>query len=939
MAAAKQRGKALTEKEKTTSAPAKKDKPSWPVNLPQTSFPMKGDLATREPLILQVWEKLGLYERRLQERKDRPEWVLHDGPPYANGPIHIGHALNKILKDMAVKSRGLMGMRTPYVPGWDCHGLPIETALLKELKVSKRAISDLPAFRRQAGEFASRFIGTQREDFKRLGVLGDWPNPYTTMAPAYESRILRAFRVLMGKGYIYRGLRTVCWCSHCETALAEAEVEYKDKTSKSIFVAFAPLEGSGPLAGAQAVIWTTTPWTMPANTGLAFHPKLEYVLARVHWAEGERRWVLAKARLDAVCSAVGAKLVRVEGSWPGAEVVARVRCSRPFYPGKESRAVLADYVSSEDGTGIVHTAPGHGQEDFETGRTYGLDLLSPVDEAGRFTADAPAELQGKHVLREGNAAAAAALRSRGLLLGESDVQHSYPHCWRCKSPIVFRATEQWFLGVGHEGLRGRLLEAIDGVRWVPAVGKSRIGGMVNSRPDWCLSRQRVWGTPIPVLYCSSCRKPLVDDAVLESIEKKVETDGSDFWFAELEKPVTAASWPFLPRETKCSCGNASFVRERDILDVWIDSGASWLGVRPKGDEPADLYLEGSDQHRGWFQSSLVLSVAMRGSAPFKEVLTHGFVLDEHGHAMHKSAGNVMAPQDVIHKLGADVLRMWVALSDFSDDVRISEKLLDGPRDAYRKIRNTLRFLLGNLHDFDGRRPDALPELERFVLHRLAALQASVLERYRNYGFRAAGRELVDFCAFDLSAFYLDVLKDRLYTYAQDHPSRRAAQWTMAEVARRLLGLLSPIISFTAEEAWSCLPPPLKTADSVFLADLAAPEASWTDPELAARWEAILRVRAGVYKALEEARTAGRIGGSLQARVTLRGGEAAAIEGVDWAELLIVSGVEVQNGGGELSVEVAPAPGTKCPRCWRYQNDIGSRPSQPLLCGRCAQQLG
>ncbi|MBI5883785.1 MAG: isoleucine--tRNA ligase [Elusimicrobia bacterium] len=923
-----------------TNVAPKKDKPSWPVNLPQTAFPMKGDLATREPLILQLWDKLGLYERLMKTREGRPEWVLHDGPPYANGPIHIGHALNKILKDMAVKSRSLMGMRTPYIPGWDCHGLPIETALLKELKVSKRAIQDLPAFRKQAGEFAARFIGTQREDFKRLGVLGDWANPYTTMSPGFESRTLHAFRILMGKGYIYRGLRTVCWCSHCETALAEAEVEYKDKTSRSIFVAFRPLAGSGPLAKAHAVIWTTTPWTMPANTGLAFHPKLEYVLARVHWADGEHLWVLAKARLDAVCAAAGARLVRVEGSWPGSEVVGLVRCSRPFHPEKESKAVLADYVSSEDGTGIVHTAPGHGQEDFETGRTHGLDLLSPVDEAGRFTAEAPEGLAGKHVLKEGNEAAAEALGAKGLLLAESSVQHSYPHCWRCKNPIVFRATEQWFLSVGHAGLRQQLLAEIEKVSWVPAVGKSRIGGMVASRPDWCLSRQRVWGTPIPVLYCASCRKPLTDDATLGSIEEKVAADGSDFWFASIETPVSPASWPFLPPQTKCgSCGHGSFTRERDILDVWIDSGASWLGVRPKGDEPSDLYLEGSDQHRGWFQSSLVVSVALKGRAPYREVLTHGFVLDEHGHAMHKSAGNVVAPQDIIAKLGADVLRMWVALSDFSDDVRISDKLLAGPADAYRKIRNTLRYLLGNLYDFDGRKPEALPELERYVLHRLAALQASVLERYRKYEFRAASRELVDFCAFDLSAFYLDLLKDRLYTFSRDHPSRRAAQWVMAELLRRLLQLLSPVLSFTAEEAWGCLPPALKTAESVFLSDLVAPDASWTDPELAVRWEAILRLRAAVYKALEEARASGKIGGSLQARVVLKGGGAGEIQGVDWPELLIVSGVEVQDGGGELAVEVAPAPGAKCPRCWRFQSDIGSEPSQPLLCGRCARQLG
>ncbi|MBI5210096.1 MAG: isoleucine--tRNA ligase [Elusimicrobia bacterium] len=911
---------------------------------------MKGDLASREPLILDFWAELDLYARLMKVREGRPAWVLHDGPPYANGPIHIGHALNKILKDMAVKSRSLMGHRTPYVPGWDCHGLPIETALLKEMKVSKKAIADLPAFRRQAAEFAGRFIGTQREDFKRLGVLGDWERPYTTMAPRYEASIIRAFRILMGKGYIYRGLRTVHWCAHCETALAEAEVEYKDKTSRSVYVAFQPMAGhAGPLAGAQAVIWTTTPWTLPANTGLAFHPKLEYVLARTHWAGQDRLWLLAKARLDAVASQIGAKVIRLEGSWSGEEAVRLVRCSRPFYGDKESKAVLADYVSSEDGTGIVHTAPGHGQEDFETGLANGLDILSPVDVSGRFTAEAPEALRGQHVLREGNEAAVAALSSMGALLSESGVQHSYPHCWRCKAPIVFRATEQWFLSVGHEGLRRELLDAIGTVSWVPEVGKARISGMVSSRPDWCLSRQRVWGTPIPILFCAQCREPLKDDAVLAAVEKKVESDGSDFWFDRMEAPVaaegagagdSAVAWPFLPAQTKCAaCGHQTFKRERDILDVWIDSGASWLGVRPKGDEPADLYLEGSDQHRGWFQSSLVLAVGLTGRAPYREVLTHGWVLDEHGHAMHKSAGNVVAPQDVIKKLGADVLRLWVALSDFSDDVRISDKLLEGPRDAYRKVRNTLRYLLGNLHDFPGGpQPERLPELERYILHRLASLQASILEHYRHYRFRAAGRELVDFCAFDLSAFYLDVLKDRLYTFAQDHPDRRAGQWVMAELVRRLLQLVAPILSFTAEEAWRHLPDRLKPAPSVFLAELGACDPAWIDPGLAQRWEGILRIRSVVYKAIEEQRAAGKIGGSLQAKVALKGGGAGALQGVDWPQVLIVSGVSVLEGDGELEASVERAEGSKCPRCWRFQSDIGSSAGMPELCGRCAGQL-
>ncbi len=919
------------------------------LNLPKTDFPMKGDLPLREPGILEKWTKLGLYARLQEKTKGRPSFVLHDGPPYANGHIHIGHALNKILKDVVVKSRALMGFAAPYVPGWDCHGLPIETALLKELKMGKKAVaSDILGFRRKAAEFASRFIDVQRAEFVRLGALADWEKPYTTMARAYEARVLRAFRLLLKEGYIYRGLKPVYWCVTCETALAEAEIEYKDKTSPSVFAAF-PIVEPRVLAdqGAEVLVWTTTPWTLPANMAAAFNPELIYALVeatRSDW-DKPRRLLMAEARMRTVSAELKLEAHKVLGTWRGKDLAAgahQVRLRRQFvyktpFGGREGVGVLADYVTAEDGTGVVHTAPGHGADDFHTGLKYELETLCPVDGAGRFT-DAAPEFAGKHIFTEGNPSVLAALRDSGRLVAEASVSHSYPHCWRCKNPIVFRATEQWFLNVAFEGLRGKLLDAVERARWIPKAGSARISSMVEGRPDWCLSRQRVWGTPITVLFCSQCHEPLKNDAVLESIEKKVERDGSDFWFSDMQKEVSAADWDFLPKDARCAkCRGTSFRRETDILDVWMDSGASWLGVEPKGEEPADLYLEGSDQHRGWFQSSLVLSTALRGRAPFKTVLTHGFVLDEKGHAMHKSSGNVVAPQEVIKKLGADVLRLWVALSDYSDDVRISDKLLAGPADTYRRIRNTLRYLLGSTADFSAKQAvpyESLPELERFVLHRLAALQRQVLADYEAFAFRAAARALCDFCAFDLSAFYLDVVKDRLYAFPAGDPSRRAAQTVLAQCLRRLLQLSAPILSYTSEEAWGFWPEAVAEAESVFLADLPALDPRWDDAALAARWDAFLQARAVGQKALEEARAAKKIGSSLQARLTFKGGDARLRAAPGWAEILLVSQVDFAPGAGELSAEVALAEGSKCARCWRWQKDVG----ESGVCGRCAKHL-
>jgi isoleucyl-tRNA synthetase len=901
------------------------------VRLPKTDFPMKGDLAKREPELQKAWAEAGLYERMQERQKGRPPFVLHDGPPYANGHIHIGHALNKILKDVTVKARALMGHSAPYVPGWDCHGLPIETALLKEMKMSKRGVTDIPKFRRDAGAFADRFIDLQRAEFQRLGVLGDWARPYTTKSKGYEAKILRAFRLLVKRGHVYRGLKPVQWCITCETALAEAEVEYKDKTSPSVFVALPVVEGE--LNGAEIVIWTTTPWTLPANRAAAFHPALEYVEVAATIGGRKRRLIVAKARVESVVKETGAEGAEILRSWTGEKITALLpRYALPYEPeaGETGVSVLAEYVTAEDGTGVVHTAPGHGVDDFRTGQRYDLEILNPVDGSGFFTDKAP-RWKGKHIFREGNPEIIADLQERGWLLAKKDITHSYPHCWRCKNPVVFRTTEQWFLRLS-EPLRDHLLAQIDATKWVPAEGRARIAAMVTNRPDWCLSRQRVWGTPITVLYSAKSGEAVLDDGVLEAIEKKAAADGSDFWFERWGEVLTRGDWPFLPDHPALAGG---FRRESDILDVWLDSGVSWLAVL--GDEAvADLYLEGSDQHRGWFQSSLVMSTALRGRAPYKTVLTHGFVLDEKGRAMHKSTGNVVAPQEVISKWGADVLRLWTALSDYNDDVRISDKILDGPGESYRRVRNTLRYLLGNLSDFEPAQAvplEKLPRMERFFLHRLAALQKETLQDYREYRYRAAARRLVEFCG----TFYLDVTKDRLYTFRADAPERLAVQTVMAEAFSRLCALLSPILSFTADEAWRFWP--RRPAESVFLWDLPAPDARWTDAPLAARWDKALAARAVVQKALEEARAAKTIGSSLQAKVVLSGpGETLdALKDLDLPEFLIVSEAALQPGA-ELSASVSAAAGAKCPRCWRWQADLGSNPSQPELCGRCARQL-
>ncbi len=912
------------------------------LNLPATDFPMKANLPLREPERLRKWEAERVYEKALAARKGRPVWTLHDGPPYANGHIHMGHALNKVLKDIVVKSRWMSGFYSHYVPGWDCHGLPIEHKVDEELSARKKGLPALEV-RQACRRYAGRYIDIQREEFKRLGVFGDWEHPYITMDFPYEARITRELGAFVGNGSVYRKKKPVHWCSTCATALAEAEVEYADVSSPSIFVRFPFTEELGgrvaALAGkkAAAVIWTTTPWTIPANLAVALHPDYEY---GAYEKDGELL-ILAVELAERAFAEMGLPLPRRVAVFPG-RALEGARARHPLYD-RPSVAVLAPYVTLDAGTGIVHTAPGHGQEDYETGLRYGLEVLSVVDDHGRFTADAP-PFTGKKV-KEGNPLVVEALREAGALLASGAVGHSYPHCWRCKSPILFRATEQWFISMEKNHLRDRALEEIKKVAWIPAWGRERIYGMVENRPDWCISRQRVWGSPLTAFFCEQCEQPLITKELCDHVAGIMETEGADVWYAREAADL-------LPPGTKCpSCGGTHFRKDMNILDVWFDSGVSQAAVldaRPDLPWPCDLYLEGSDQHRGWFHSSLLAAVGVKGKAPYREVLTHGYVVDGQGRKMSKSLGNVISPLDLMKEYGADIVRLWVASTDYSDDIRVSKEILARTADAYRKVRNTLRFLLGNLSGFDPG-TDAVPreemeELDRWALARLSRLDRQVRAAYEGYQFHLVYRGLYDFCVVDLSNFYLDVLKDRLYASAPQSRLRRSAQTALYRIARDLTLLMSPILPFTSEEVWEGLPG--YQGGSVFEGEFPAQAGAQGDDALEARYEGLLRVREAVTKALETERQAKTIGTSLEARVVVRCPDAdtrALLDGFGpaaLADLFIVSGVEVVpgNGGTEVMVQVVPAHGTKCARCWRYDPGVGTLPARPAICPRCAEAL-
>lgn len=917
------------------------------LNLPQTGFPMKANLPQKEPEILKKWEDIGLYEKIRNKSRGRPKFILHDGPPYANGHIHMGTSLNKILKDVVVKSKTMLGRDSYYVPGWDCHGLPIEYQVTKELGSKKEGMSKIE-IRRLCREYASRFVEIQREEFKRLGVFGDWANPYLTMNYDYQATIAREFGRFVQVGNVYRGKKPVYWCYSCQTALAEAEVEYEEKVSPSIYVKF-PLvstEGLGLEAGKQvfALIWTTTPWTLPANLALAVHPEHTYAVVEV---KGEV-FIVAEALIQSVFPEED---VRVIERFSGNRLQG-LSFKHPFYE-RESMMTVAEFVALDTGTGIVHIAPGHGQEDYEIGVKYNLEIYSPVDDKGRFTEDV--EFFKGMFIYDANEPILKKLEETKTLFKAGVTKHSYPHCWRCKKPVIFRATPQWFISMDANNLRLNALREINRVKWIPEWGRERIYNMIEKRPDWCISRQRVWGVPIVVFYCNECECVVMDAHIIEHVANLFEQHGADVWFSyEPDK--------LLPPGTRCpGCGSRSFRKETDILDVWFDSGVSFAAVLERNPElsmPADMYLEGSDQHRGWFHSSLLVSVGTRGVAPYRSVLTHGFVVDKEGEKMSKSSGNVIAPSDIIKKYGAEILRLWVVAEDYRSDIRISEEILTRLTESYRKIRNTFRYLLGNLFDFDPKRDlvefKNLEEIDRWILHRLGVVSSRVLNAYDEYEFHIVYHELQRFCIVDLSAIYLDVQKDVLYTFPPASSKRRSAQTAIYTVLNWLLRLSAPILSFTADEAWQYMPG--EKVESVHLTDFPSPD--FIDNKIEEKWKTILDIRDEILKALEEARKNRFIRSSLEAGIRVFVEREGKLERFikDNLELLktlaIVSYMDIQTGYPEAGnvifksteipevvVEVIKAPGYKCERCWTYSTSVGTNPVYPNLCSRCISHLG
>jgi isoleucyl-tRNA synthetase len=911
------------------------------INLPQKILPMKANLVEAEPARLRRWKEMRLYERILDARRDRPLFILHDGPPYANGHIHIGHALNKILKDLIVKTRTMMGYQCPFIPGWDCHGLPIEIQVDEKLGRRKTELSVLE-IRREARRLAEYYMRAQSEEFQRLGVFGDFEHPYYTMDPRYQAEIVRVLGTFIARGSVYKGLRVVHWCFHCQTALAEAEIEYEERTSPSIYVKF-PLDSdpariAPALAGTRVsiLIWTTTPWTLPANLGIAVNPNFDYSAVAV----GEEVYIVATELLPRVAEKLrwgDARTLATVKGW----TLDRLQARHPFLE-RRSVLMLGDHVTLEAGTGCVHTAPGHGYEDYVLGQRYGLDIYSPVDAQGRFTPDVE-RFAGMHVF-EANGPIIAHLREVGMLLAAEEIVHAYPHCWRCHNPVIFRATPQWFISMEKTGLRQRALEAIERVHWIPRWGLERMRNAIRTRPDWCISRQRAWGVPITVFYCQRCEAIVADPELIEHIAGIIEREGADVWY-EREPEY------FLPDGTRCpQCGGTTFRKETDILDVWLDSGTSHLAVLERRGLPwpADIYLEGGDQFRGWFNSSLLVALEVKGAPPYRTVITSGWTVDAEGQKMSKSKGNVIEPQEVIARSGAEILRLWVASSDYHEDVRISEEILTRLIDAYRKIRNTACYLVNNLYDFDPA-TDAVPdeemeELDRWILAELNQLIRKVLAAYEAYEFHLAYHALYTFCASELSAIYFDIVKDRLYTFAPKSRGRRSAQTALFRLLDALTRLIAPILAFTADEIWEVMPGSARRElPSVHMAEFPKAEERPGEAELLARWHRLLEVRDRVLKALEEKRAEKLIGASLEAKVTLTAGgelyDFLASFGEQLRAVFIVSQVELRPGdAAELTVAVARADGRKCERCWTYSPTVGESARYPTVCARCVAVL-
>ncbi len=908
------------------------------LNLPNTSFSMKAKLAQKEPEILEKWKNMKLYQRILEERRNCPAFVLHDGPPYANGNIHLGTAMNKILKDFIVKTKNLQGFQAPYIPGWDCHGLPIEIKVDQEIGNNKKDMSIIE-FREKCKKYALKYVDIQRKQFKRLGVFGDWENPYLTIDNRYESEVLNHLAAFFPSGNIYKGKKPVFWCIHCKTALAEAEIEYHDHLSPSIYVKFPVLSGLSKkfpeLKGKKVsvLIWTTTPWTIPANLAIAFHPEHEYSAFQVN---GEVL-IAAKRLIPLISEDLGFEDPDILVTFKGREMEG-MKAKHPFID-RESVFVLADYVTLDQGTGCVHTAPGHGQEDYLTGLKYKIDIYTPVDKHGNFTSDVK-KYAGKNVF-DANKEIIKDMEEAGSLMKTDDITHSYPHCWRCKNPVIFRATDQWFISMDAGGFREKALKEVKNVRWIPSWGEERIAKMIENRPDWCISRQRSWGVPIPAFYCKKCGAVIANEEITRHIAGIFSKEGANSWFQKSAEEL-------LPEDTVCSeCGSTEFDKENNILDVWFESGASHniLGKKKGLPWPADVYIEGHDQYRGWFNSSLLIGVAAKGGSPYKTCITHGFVLDERGRGMSKSLGNIIEPEEIINKNGAEILRLWVAMLNFKEDARYGEQTFQRLVEAYRKIRNTWRFMLGNIYDYEpdkeSMESDDMLLFDRWILDKCARIGNKVIKAYEKYEYHIVFHTLYNFFTVELSSYYLDVIKDRLYCSKKESMLRRSAQTALFRLLKTTLVLMSPILPFTTEEAWEALPDYKGKSDSVHLQSFPDFKEQWLETGEFREWERLGDIREEVLKKLEEAREAKTIGNSLEAHVTVHA-DSSLYPLLDkykenLPELFIVSAVSLKDDAKQgVTAEVCRVEWEKCERCWNYSPEVGSSQKYPDFCKRCEQ---
>lgn len=918
------------------------------LNLPKTEFPMRGGLPKKEPEILEQWETIELYKKIQEKNQGREKFILHDGPPYANGDIHLGTSLNKILKDIVVKYKSMSGFDAPYVPGWDTHGLPIAQKVSNEWKINRHEVG-IPAFREKCKEYALKYVDIQRESFKRLGVRGDFDHPYLTLDSKYEGTQIKVFGDMVDKGYIYKGHKPVYWCADCETALAEAEVEYAEKKSPSIYVKFKVKDGKGilPEENTYIVIWTTTPWTLPANVAISLHPEYDYVLIEGEQDGHKEQYVLAEDLVDESFKNWGMEKGPILKRMKGVDLE-YVICENPLLT-RDSLVILGDHVTLETGTGAVHTAPGHGLEDFEVGQKYGLDVISPVDHKGVFTKEA-----GKYAGLNAVAAnkdVTLDLENSGALLKLTFIKHQYPHCWRCKNPLMYRATEQWFASI--KGFRDNALKAVnEDVRWIPAWGRERIHSMIAERSDWCISRQREWGVPIPIFYCGDCEEAILDKSLIYHIGDLVREKGSNLWFSEEPKDL-------MPEGYQCpNCGGTHFRKETDIMDVWFDSGSSNVAVlkeRPELAYPADLYLEGSDQYRGWFNSSLSIAVALTDKAPYRAVLTHGYVVDGKGRKMSKSLGNGIDPKDVVKQLGADILRLWAASADYRKDISVSDEIFKQVTESYRKIRNTLRFLHGNLYDYNPSENKVdykdLLELDQYILLRLKDTIVKAKNAYENYEFYMAFHSIHQFCILDLSALYLDVIKDRVYSSLPESKERRSAQTVIHEILRTLIILLTPILSFTMEEMYGYLSGEEKV-ESIQLLEMPEPNETYENNELALKWDRLLNLREHILKVLENGRQEGLFGNSLGAKLFISTEDKEILGFLqknreEIMNLAIVSRLSIKEGplGDKdqdfdgIYIHGEGIESEKCQRCWMLVEGIGKSKEHPTLCPRCADVVG